>query len=76
MALPSITFKEFASNPITALLFICVFALGTLWYQNKIALENHISDYKQQVVELKKENAELRDKYFELLTELKEVKLK
>ena len=73
MPVPNMTFKEFASNPITAMLFLCIFALGTLWYQNKSALEDHINDYKQQVKELKKENADLRNKYLELMLEIKEL---
>lgn len=71
---PNISFKEFASNPITAMLFLCIFALGTMWYQNKKALEDHIEDYRQQVAELKKENQDLRDKYYDVVLQLKEIK--
>ena len=55
-AIPKITFKEFASNPIVALLFLSVCATGALWYQNKVTLENHIAEYCKEVSILKKEN--------------------
>jgi hypothetical protein len=34
IGLPKITFKEFASNPIVALMFLSLMATGALWYQN------------------------------------------
>jgi len=69
--LPKITFKEFASNPIVGLMFLSLTATATLWYQNTKMLELHISEYKNEIILLKKDNRELRDKYIEVLTELK-----
>lgn len=70
-AIPKITFKEFASNPIVALLFLSVCATGALWYQNKVTLENHIAEYRKEVSILKKENRDLQEKYIQVLVELK-----
>ena len=69
--LPKITFKEFASNPIVALMFLSLTATATLWYQNTSTLEAHISEYKNEIKQLKQDNRELRDKYIEVLTELR-----
>ena len=69
--MPNITFREFASNPIVALLFLSVCATGALWYQNKVTLENHITEYRKEVAILKKENRDLQEKYIQVLVELK-----
>ena len=73
-SLPKITFKEFASNPIVALMFLSLMATATLWYQNTSTLEAHIAEYKNEIKILKQDNKELRDKYIEVLTELKSLK--
>jgi cell division protein FtsB len=80
MALPKMTFKEFASNPITALLFLSLMAISTLYYQNQKNLNNQIDDLKIEVKELKKENKkreeenkELQNKIFDILDKLKNV---
>lgn len=66
MGLPSMSFKEFAKNPIVALLFLCVLAVGYLHVQNISTLEETILVLRRDVDELKKENKELRDKIIEI----------
>jgi regulator of replication initiation timing len=80
MALPKITFKEFASNPITALLFLSLIALSTLYFQNQANLNNQINDLKIEIKELKEqnlkrelENKELQNKIFDILEKLKNI---
>lgn len=72
--LPKITFAEFAKNPVTALLFLSLLSTGILWHQNTKMLALHIEEYKHEISLLKQDNRELRDKYIEVLTELKSLK--
>lgn len=74
VGLPKITFKEFASNPIVALMFLSLMATGGLWYQNTKTLENHITEYKKDIANLREENRELNEKYIDVLTELRSLK--
>jgi uncharacterized protein YoxC len=59
MALPNISFKEFASNPIVALLFLCVLAIGYLHVKHISTLENTIVELRSEVDGLKSENKQL-----------------
>ena len=57
--LPTVSFKEFVKNPIVALLFLCLTAIGTLYYQNVTTLGNQIKDLQSEITQLKKDYKEL-----------------
>jgi peptidoglycan hydrolase CwlO-like protein len=67
MALPSISFKEFVKNPITAMLFMCLISIAFLYVDNKSTLEGQIKELQSEVIELKKEYKELNDKFISML---------
>jgi len=71
MALPTISFKEFLTSPITALLFMCVMALGYLYVAQTNTLEEQVEDLQKEVVLLKEDNKELNAKIIEILSEVK-----
>ena len=71
MALPTISFKEFLTSPITALLFMCVMALGYLYVAQTNTLEEQVEDLQKEVVLLKEDNKELNAKNIEILSEVK-----
>jgi hypothetical protein len=71
MALPSISFKEFLTSPITALLFMCVTALGYLYVAQTNTLEEQVHDLQKEVQLLKDDNKQLNAKIIEILTEVK-----
>ena len=70
MSLPMISFKEFVKNPIVALLFMCLMAIGYLYIDNKNTLTDQIVDLREEVDMLKSENKELNQKIIEILTTL------
>jgi hypothetical protein len=72
MTLPSLSFKEFLQNPIVALLFMCLMAIGYLYIDNKKNLTDRIEVLQVEVKTLKEENRELNLKIIEILTTLKE----
>jgi len=72
MALPTISFKEFVKNPIVALLFMCLIAIGYLYLDNKSTLTNQIEELQSEVDTLKKEYKELNDKFIKTLQEVKD----
>tara|TARA_R110002020_G_scaffold11364_2_gene42862 strand:- start:113 stop:328 length:216 start_codon:yes stop_codon:yes gene_type:complete len=67
MALPQISFKEFAKNPIVGLLFLSVISLGFTSYRHQIYLEVRIEKLEVEIKSLKNENLILRDKIIELI---------
>jgi hypothetical protein len=71
MALPNISFKEFLTSPITALLFMCVMALGYLYVAQTNTLEEQVEDLQKEVQLLKEDNKELNAKIIEILSEVK-----
>ena len=71
MALPTISFKEFLTSPITALLFMCVLALGYLYVAQTNTLEEQVEDLQKEVQLLKEDNKELNAKIIEILSEVK-----
>jgi hypothetical protein len=71
MALPSISFKEFLTSPITALLFMCVMALGYLYVAQTGTLETQVNDLQKEVQLLKDDNKQLNAKIIEILYEVK-----
>lgn len=70
MALPSISFKEFLTSPITALLFMCVMALGYLYVAQTGTLETQVADLQKEVQLLKDDNKQLNAKIIEILTKV------
>lgn len=72
MALPTISFKEFVKNPIVALLFMCLIAIGYLYLDNKSTLTNQIEELQSEVDTLKKEYKELNDKFIKTLQKVKD----
>ncbi len=71
MTLPAISFKEFLTSPITALLFMCVLALGYLYIAQTNTLKEQIGNLQQEVRLLKEDNKKLNEKIIEILTEVK-----
>jgi hypothetical protein len=67
MSLPTVSFKEFVKNPITAMLFMCLISIGFLYFDNKSTLEGQIEELQSEVIELKKEYKELNDKFISML---------
>jgi len=63
MALPAVSFKEFVKNPIVALLFMCLMAIGYLYIDNKSTLTNQIVELQEEVKTLKNEYKELNEKF-------------
>lgn len=63
MALPTISFKEFVKNPIVALLFMCLMAIGYLYIDNKSTLTTQIEELQSEVSILKKDYKDLNDKF-------------
>lgn len=68
--LPTVSFKEFVKNPIVALLFMALMAVGYLYYDNKSTLTNQIENLQVEVVDLRKEYKELNDKFIETIKEI------
>jgi len=67
MSLPTVSFKEFVKNPITAMLFMCLISIAFLYFDNKSTLEGQIEELQSEVIELKKEYKELNDKFISML---------
>lgn len=70
MALPTISFKEFLTSPITALLFMCVTALGYLYFAQTNTLEEQVIELRKEVKLLKEDNKRLNDKILEIVVEV------
>ena len=70
MSLPAITFKEFVQNPIVALLFMCLMAIGYLYMDNRNTLTTQVENLQLEVKTLKKENKKLNEKIIIILTTL------
>jgi hypothetical protein len=72
MQLPPISFKDFLKNPIVGLLFMCLMAIGYLYYDNKSTLTKQIVELQQEVKMLKKDYKELNDKFIETIKKANE----
>jgi hypothetical protein len=70
MSLPNLSFKEFAKNPIVALLFMCLMVIGYLYIDNRTTLTNQINELKSEISILKKEYKELNDKFILTIKEM------
>jgi fumarate reductase subunit C len=69
--LPMISFKDFVKNPIVALLFICLIAIGYLYLDNKTTLTNQVVNLQEEVKTLKHDYKELNDKFIQTLEKVK-----
>jgi hypothetical protein len=72
MQLPQITFKEFLKNPIIALLFMSLMAVGYLYFDNKTTLTNQITGLQKEIKVLKKDYKELNDKFIDVISKIKD----
>jgi len=70
--LPEISFKDFVRNPIVALLFMCLMAIGYLYVDNRNALTTQIEGLQTEVKELREENKILNQKIIDILSALDE----
>ena len=72
MQLPQIKFKEFLKNPIIALLFMSLMAVGYLYFDNKTTLTSQITDLQKEIKVLKKDYKELNDKFIDVISKIKD----
>ena len=70
MPLPVVSFKEFVKNPIVALLFICLMAIGYLYVDNRKTLTNQISHLQEDIEQLEADYKELNNKFIETLQKI------
>jgi hypothetical protein len=70
MTLPIVSFKEFVKNPIVALLFICLMAIGYLYVDNRTTLTNQISNLEEDIEQLESDYKELNNKFIETLQKI------
>lgn len=68
MPLPNVSFKEFIKNPIVALLFMCLMAIGYLYIDNRATLTAQVEDLQEEVKDLKEDNKELNNKIIDILS--------
>jgi hypothetical protein len=68
--LPGVSFKEFVKNPIAAFMFICLVAIGYLYFDNKATLTDQIKRLEGDVEQLKKDNKELNNKIIDFYEKL------
>jgi len=61
--LPALSFNEFLKNPIVALLFMSLMAIGYLYYDNKKTLTGQIKSLQEEVKTLRRDYKELNDKF-------------
>ena len=67
MSLPMVSFKEFVKNPIVALLFICLMAIGYLYVDNKTTLTTQIELLRKDLEGVKKDNKSLNSEIRKIL---------
>jgi len=74
-----LNFKEFSKNPIVAVLFLAVLAVGYLYFQNEQKntesierLEGEIAEMKIEIKEVRAENKRLNEAFIDTLEKLKQ----
>lgn len=72
MGLPNVSFKDFVKNPISALLFMCLMAIGYLYFTQTTSFNAQIERLENDIKILKKDNKELNEKIIEILTEVRQ----
>ena len=65
LSLP-LTFNDFTKNPISAMLFVALIAIGYLHMQNIKTLETTIEELRVEIDDLKEDNKELAELIFDL----------
>jgi uncharacterized protein YlxW (UPF0749 family) len=68
--LPTISFKDFVKNPIVALLFMSLMAIGYLYYDNKSTLTSQVKDLQEEVRSLQRDYKQLNDKFIDTLEKI------
>lgn len=71
MDLSIVSFKDFVKNPIVALLFMCLLAIGYLYIDNKTTLLNQINSLQEEVNTLKSDYKILNEKFINILENIK-----
>ena len=71
MGVLPIKYVDFVKNPIVAMLFMSLIAIGYLYYDNKKVTDNQIKDLQSQVRDLQNENKGLNAKMVEILQKVK-----
>lgn len=71
MDLSIVSFKDFVKNPIVALLFMCLLAIGYLYIDNKTTLLNQINSLQEEVNTLKTDYKILNEKFINILENIK-----
>lgn len=69
------TYTDFLKNPLVALLFICVMALGYLYVDGRNREEKHNKELEDRIVYLESELKEVREDYDTLKDKLIETTL-
>jgi hypothetical protein len=67
MGLPVVSFKEFLKNPIVALLFMALMAVGYLYIDNRSTLTKQITTLQKQVEILQADYKELDNEFKQTL---------
>jgi hypothetical protein len=61
-----ITFKEFVTDPVKAILFLCLVAIMYLYIDNKMVYKDQIEKYEARVEKLEKKVETLENKLLEI----------
>ncbi len=67
-----ISFKDFASNPVSGVLLLSLIAIGYLYVDNKTTLTNQIEALQEEVITLRDDYKKLNDKFIETLKSINE----
>lgn len=65
-----VSFTEFLKNPVVGMLFICLLAIGYLYYDNKSVLTKRIEELQTEVETLKKDYKELNEKFISTIEDM------
>ncbi len=61
------TYNKFFSNPISGMLFICLTAIGYLYVDSRNQFLKQITEYKEEIKDLRDENKELRTRVIQVV---------
>lgn len=65
-----VSFSEFLKNPVVGMLFVCLLAIGYLYYDNKSVLTKRIEELQTEVETLKKDYKELNEKFISTIEDM------
>ena len=66
-----VSFKEFAKDPIKAILFLAVIAIMYLYIDNKLVYKNQIDKQEQRIEKLEGQVESLQDKLIKTINSIK-----